>query len=232
MPQNYAPRISLPWNDLSGVASIWQEYCSQIIIYEHDADEEVSRTHCHFLMIDCTVKEERLKRLSKLPGKGNEFWSWIHKQFPNPDVTFIKYMSKGTLRPVFQKNFSDQIVEEQRGLWIDYKNQPSKKLAKPEKTVKDDKGTHWDLIMKMWNEIKENPRIVQHVLDREGAMVPTIINHTLAFDVMCNHLNANKVRTSRNELERFYVTLMRQDTYGMKSLKSSVLNNIFRDNEY
>lgn len=221
--QNYAPRVSLPWSDLSGVATLWANYCDRFIAYEHEADAKVSRTHCHFLMIDCKVKEEAFKRMSKLPGRGNEFWKWATKE--TPDESFITYLSKGKLREKFKKNFSDQIVEERRGLWVEH--EPSKKPVSLKK-VKEEKGSHWELIMKIWNEIKENPRIVRQVVDREGAIAHEIHNHSLAFDIMNKHLNENKVRTSRNELERFYVSIMRQDTYSAQSLKKSIFSNIFR----
>jgi len=55
------------------------------------------------------------KALPGLPAKGNEFWKWESKQ--PPDDSFLTYMSKGTLRPVFLKNYTPEEVDERRKQW-------------------------------------------------------------------------------------------------------------------
>lgn len=117
---NYAPRISLPFDEIKLAVDKWADETYQVIVFQHDADAKVQRTHCHLLIVGCKVKEEALKRRFKdvYPGidtKGNEFWKWQSKQLP--DLSFIKYMSKGKLRPKYVKNIPDDIVEEWRKQW-------------------------------------------------------------------------------------------------------------------
>lgn len=145
---NYAPRVSLPYNDMSGVIAMWADSCLRMAVFEHEADEEVNTTHIHMIMIDCKyATAEPLKRdfrkLVDTTRKGNELWSWEHKKHPNPDINFIKYMTKGKLRPVFLKNISPAEVEEQRALWVeDSKHTPAVSSAEPIK-----KMTKFEVIM-------------------------------------------------------------------------------------
>lgn len=126
MSIDHAIRVTLPYDDCKDIISIWADRCSQAIVYQHDADGEISKTHVHIGLVGCEVKAEALKRMwPDAPGKGNEFWSfkeWIRKDLTNwattPD-TYIAYMSKGVLRPVFVKNFSNDKVENSRQSWVE-----------------------------------------------------------------------------------------------------------------
>lgn len=91
---------------MSGVISMWADSCEAMAVYQHEMDEEVNTTHVHMIMIGCKYKTpEALKRefykLIETERKGNDLWSWTHKKAQNPDMTFMRYMSKGVLRPVF-----------------------------------------------------------------------------------------------------------------------------------
>lgn len=117
---NVAPRVSLPYVDLSGVIKLWADECEAFIVYEHVSDTTVKKTHCHFLMLGCAVGPEQMKNIAKrvmVPGKGQAFWKWESK-LP-PDQSFITYMSKGKLAPKFVKNISPAEVEEWRLKWVD-----------------------------------------------------------------------------------------------------------------
>lgn len=114
---------------MSGVISMWADSCEAMAVYQHEMDEEVNTTHVHMIMIGCKYKTpEALKRefykLIETERKGNDLWSWTHKKAQNPDMTFMRYMSKGVLRPVFVKGFTPAEVEEQRALWVEYKKTP------------------------------------------------------------------------------------------------------------
>jgi len=121
---NYAPRITLSYADLSGVLLAWSDKCAQMVVYEHEADIQVSQTHVHVLMLVCTIKAEQFKRMlyDMLPyetRKGNALWSWSHKDNHNVDKKFITYMSNGRLQPKFVKNYPMEEIEELRMQWID-----------------------------------------------------------------------------------------------------------------
>lgn len=123
---NHAIRITLPYADVKDVISKWADRCHDAIAYQHDADGEVSKTHVHIGLGGCEVKAEALKRMwPDAPGKGNEFWSfkeWVRKdktEWQTTPDTYMVYMAKGTLRPVFVKNISNDLVEKSRQSWVE-----------------------------------------------------------------------------------------------------------------
>ena len=228
----YAPRITLPWSDISGVAPIWAGHCKEIIVYQHDADLSVKATHCHFLMLECSIKAEQFKRLFRklypdISGSGNGFWKWENKDWPNPTIDSITYMHKAKYPYLYKNNISDKIVENLQGLAFQPKLQNAETSAtKKEKT--ETQMTHFELIEKLWIQLQSDDKVTRQVCTSRGEIAREIFNHSLAFDALNRMLNRNKIRTSRNELERFYVTLLRQDASSTKKLKDAILGNVFR----
>lgn len=122
---NHAIRITKPYSDVKDVIDLWATRSQEVAVYQHDADEEVKQTHVHMILLGCEVKEEQLKRDSKLPAGGNKLWSF-KQQYEDVsgnkvpiDRQFITYMSKGKLSPVFLKNISQEEVESSRQKWVD-----------------------------------------------------------------------------------------------------------------
>lgn len=129
---NYAPRISLPYDDISGCMVIWSESCTKMAIFEHLPDSEDPTIHVHLLMEDCKyATAEALKRefykiypnFSDL--KGNKLWSWKHQDYPNVDsvdtpggIKYLTYMTKGELAPKFVKNISPVLLDKAKALWV------------------------------------------------------------------------------------------------------------------
>lgn len=114
---SHAIRVTLPYDDCKDIISKWADRSARAIVYQHEADEEVSKTHVHIGLQGCEVKAEQLKRMWKdCPGKGNEFWAW--KDWDD-GTKYITYMSNGKLRPVFVKEFSQDIVERSRQEWVE-----------------------------------------------------------------------------------------------------------------
>lgn len=123
---NHAIRITLPYEGCKDIISRWADRCNAIVAYQHDADEETSKTHVHLALWKCEVRYEALKRMwPDAPGKGNEFWSFKEWTPVFNDNGFMKadkyiaYMSKGKLRPVFVKNISPDLLEESRQAWVE-----------------------------------------------------------------------------------------------------------------
>jgi len=117
MSTDLAIRVTLPWSDCSGIVQRWCDRASKAVVYQHDEDDEVSRTHVHMALVGLDCKTEALKRMwADAPGKGNEFWSFS----PLRDQgKYTAYMTKGILRPVFVKNFSPAELEEHKKSWVD-----------------------------------------------------------------------------------------------------------------
>lgn len=156
--RNYAPLLRLPYNDLSGIIKVWADSCNSMAVYEHDhAEKNCKTTHVHMIMLGCRYKTpEQLKRqfFKHVPGynssDGNGLWSWENKEWPNPDINFIGYMSDGTLEPKFVKNISQETLDEQKRNWIPKKVYSQTFIDPP---VAKDKLTKHSIMLKVVNLI-------------------------------------------------------------------------------
>lgn len=162
---NYAIRITLPYVDCSGIISRWADRSHGVIVYQHDADEEISKTHVHIALAACEVKAEALKRMwVDCPGKGNEFWSW--KEWDEYDANeplaevykYFAYMSKGHLRPKMVKIFSEELVERSRQSWVE-----------PVKADKPGDSSEYYIreVLKKFEHYDTLESYIQHVADEE-----------------------------------------------------------------
>lgn len=151
---NYAPRVSFAYADVSGVIETWSHSCEKMVVYEHQRDSEVNRTHLHMLLMNCKYNTaEPLKRqfysAVQTSAKGNDLWSWVHKKYPNPNEQFVVYMSEGKLRPVFVKNFSPAELEELRLQWKEESTPKGESLTEKKESTK----SKYDLVQDMISEI-------------------------------------------------------------------------------
>lgn len=250
---NYAPRISLPYQHLAKVLDAWAESCEKFIVYEHPQDDRVKTTHIHVLMINSSYKTpEQYKRKlydllypnvsdSERP-KGNEFWKWATKS--PPDESFIIYMSKGNLLPVLSKNFSEAYVEDQRRKWI---APTSVALPANTKNPKQPSKTHFEICEDIRAEYDSwrIPALRAAYKERTGhepsvgriaSLTPEDMvaylaraNHKQELQRIVNkHLQLHKIRTSRNELERFVVTVVRDHEDFQNSVWDSIWKNVLR----
>jgi len=96
--------------------------CEGIIVYEHEADEDINRTHIHFYITKCEIKPDAMKsRFRTKYGaihKGD--WSFkLQREDGKPlDSGTIVYMSKGHLQPILNKGWKKEETERLRLLWI------------------------------------------------------------------------------------------------------------------
>lgn len=234
---NLAPLLRIPFYDVSGIWEKWSTHAERMIVYEHEADPEVTSTHCHFLMINVNVSVETLKRefrrqYSQYFEKtdGRELWAWVNKKKDIPDTGFITYMSKGVLSPKFVKNFSQEEVDTLRDKWVNPITKVVEVSAKPKKEVKEKVKTHWQIMTDIRAELS---KIENFKLDVDPLTGQVVNMSSYKFDTLykitVKHLNKNEVRTSRNELERFIVTLIRDDVNFRDDVRDSIKKNIFRN---
>lgn len=98
--------------------------CDVCVVYEHEADESVNRTHIHAYVENPKVSTDTMK-------------NWVKKTlgvtaFPKNDWAFpvandrgfITYLTKGKLTPKFVKGISDDEIRTLKAAWVD---QPVKK---------------------------------------------------------------------------------------------------------
>lgn len=109
---DFAFRISVAYDDveLDGLFDI----CDKVIIYQHNADSSVKRTHIHGLCLGCTRKEDTVR---------NKFFKgkYEYSMKTKVDDKFITYMAKGQLSPVYVKGFDTSFVELRKSEWVDHK---------------------------------------------------------------------------------------------------------------
>lgn len=114
---SYAGRITRSYADLSGCIRNLSLMCDKLIIYQHDADEEIKSTHIHMLAtFNYDVKTiKNAFKAHKL--KGNEDWSfkrWDKK------MKAVTYMTKGILEPSYYQNVTKAYLDEAKAEWINY----------------------------------------------------------------------------------------------------------------
>jgi len=113
-----ALRISRTFNDLSGIMLCF-EGIPNVLIYQHDADEDITRTHCHFLLEKSPIDTEGLKKriLKIVKFFGNSDWSTSQKEYTSSEK-YISYMSKGILEPVYNKGYETTHIDTLKALWL------------------------------------------------------------------------------------------------------------------
>jgi len=131
---NLAIRISRSFDEIKD----WIQglKAKHLIAYQHDADDEVSRTHIHLLVIESGVKPDGMKaRFKTLYGNIDKTdWSFATAFKDSGNVTpiteessskFITYMSKGHLTPVHSIGYDPEHILNLTQQWV----QPVKKLS-------------------------------------------------------------------------------------------------------
>lgn len=206
---------------------------------EHDPDDvddpkggRFNKVHCH-VMIEISVSVEVVRKVltkCELAGRG-QYAIMTKTQKTREPYDMEKlciYILKGRLKPI-SRGFMESEIERYRTLWVEREEKVESREKKNSSGEKREK-THWDLIDEIWNELCEMP-----VWDVRLDFDPTGSGRTLnsvgrdaAWQLMLKKLHENKVRTSRNELERFYVTLIRRDYGSSVGLKESIFKNVFR----
>lgn len=189
-------RITRPYALLS---SIFEELESdRVIVYEHEADEEVSRTHIHFLIDGCEVQILSLKNRIRKVLKEIDRSDWSFKTGGTKE--FITYMSKGKLEPKYVRGYDnlDYTIEELKAKWIDFKKQSiqTKLLSK-----NNNKKTYQDIVDK-----------VIKTVSRSGKQIETINRTTvdLVTMILLQELNEHKILTGRFKIRDMLDTIFRE----------------------
>lgn len=139
---NFAFRISVPWNDCRDVVlNYLKDISATLVIYEHEADEEVMRTHIHGLIMGCQRSDDTLRnKLFKVMfTKNYELKSTFKRKGGGPlpvSLNYITYMSKGKLEPSYFHGITKEEIDAYRAAWVDYESTPAAKEKKdPTKAI-------------------------------------------------------------------------------------------------
>lgn len=118
--KNYFIRITTPYTNEEWLRTI---PATKVICYQHEADEEVSRTHWHILVWNCEWTTPGLKKkLISILGQKVPKTEWSFKTATD-EGGCITYMSKGHLDPYYMNNFAytAEYLNERKSMWIDPK---------------------------------------------------------------------------------------------------------------
>lgn len=209
-----------PFEEIKAFGEWLREQTIGFMICQHEADQEITTTHCHILLEGLKVGTEGLRKQIKkvCPGRG-QYAIMEKTQKTREDYDRDKlaiYCIKGSVANCKLASYD----EVQQAIWATKWVDRSEPLSKEEK----DK-TIWDVIMKAhgmchkeWKYGSHNELNLQAEPSKEN------------WFILMRELNLAKIKTSRNELERAWVTLLRQDPRNQEDLYNSIMSNVFRNN--
>lgn len=230
---NYAIRISRCYNDLSGVLIKISETCQgKFCVVEHEADEDVSRTHIHGVFMESSVTNT------------DNFKNWIKKalavkQFPKTDWAFsttfkkegiqhaitentyedfIVYMLKGSLTPSLT-NISEQRINELRNQWVDYEHH-SKLSEKRLEGEKPSKETQFQIIKRIRERAEKTERMVN--TDIGVVYRPAFKSVDNVYKLLIEELESAGILAAEYQLDRWMCTILRVDDYYSSVIKSNI----------
>lgn len=206
---NYAVRITRTYEQLQEIVVKMVNACKNVVCYEHPADNEVKRTHCHFLLVECNVSTDTLKNWIKKQCGDVDKTDWSFKsarQTLEEMTTYMTYMSKGRYDPRFNNLVAPDVIEELKGKWV---NPEDVKLKLKEgKLVRDIDDT---------KSVVSKRRILEDIIAEVGD------SPTCARDVLAG---IRKVLTKNNCVIGQYKVLDYYDSYMMYSQKDAWLDSL------
>lgn len=152
--RNFLGRISKPYDQLKPLFESWCTSDSKLIVYEHEFDDSIKTTHCHFLMLNSERDSEHLRERKiwkDLNMKGNKSYSFktYSKLY---ELKCITYYSKGKLQPKLIHGFDNAIANNAINDWTDNKTAINDVLEVQVEYKKVNKKTDLEMISLMCNE--------------------------------------------------------------------------------
>jgi len=197
----------------------------------------------------CEVKNEQCKRdfrkQTTTALKGNALWAWTMGPFTTPETVpddqddqtqMIKYMSKGIHDPKYNKGYTQEYIDHCRSLWIsdaDFKKSAKEKnpqSSEKSSEKKSDAKTLYAVGKEIIAEAKSHPGIFEQKLckdvDDQLTYQESCVRPDRLYNIMLIHLDKNKVRTSIHELERMFLTMIRNDPYQKENFRKTIFSRL------
>lgn len=199
------------------------------LICQHDADEKVSRTHCHILFESPKRTRPTIQTWiteAGCGGRGN--YAIITKKHTREKLAV--YMIKGDMKHIMKSSFTEAQHLAWEKQWVTPQQlSPGEKLSKSVPAVK----TQWEIMGEILAETRKAPGVWEkfsRITTGEDGIIPetqwVCHNRRYVFDAMIKHLAINKIRTSVHELERWYVTMMRDEASVTDSLYRKIVEKL------
>jgi len=185
---NYALRVSRSWQECGAYLVTLFDLFERVIVFQHDADEDVNRTHIHVLMLngargasDDSIRTKWLKPAYYHEVNGKKVYDYelkqSYKRYNDPtahavDVNYIVYMGKGMLKPEYTKGFGIPEVTELVSQWVPRNSMKAEKgkivITKEEAELRRKKK--YDIVTlcaQKWNDSidKSQERLAKIVVD-------------------------------------------------------------------
>lgn len=204
--------------------------CDDYIIGQHDADEEIKTTHCHVMIQNPKVTDKAYDKQRKkygLGGGASRLLQKVAKKHIDYDADKLgPYVTKGNITYVMSYSYPEDTVRAWCENWVD-----TRAVVSAASGDAQSDRTHWNIIQDIWKKMQDVEGIWEEYLEFNISGVAKTLNEKgkwVAYDMLLEALHVNKVRTSRNELERFYVTLVRSDPRLRRELGRSIITSVFR----
>lgn len=108
-------RITLMFAAALELIKDYVDRCTQVLCFEHEADEDVSRTHCHFYLFDLSLSrpDDALRdHLRKMGMPKSDFMVGLsagkQKRSITPEGAYIYGTKNTAIEPTLTKGFSDE----------------------------------------------------------------------------------------------------------------------------
>lgn len=204
---NWSVRITRTYEELKPWIQNLSDKCEKLIVYQHDADEDVSRTHCHLMIIGYTTSDETMKmQLTKILGQRPEKTDWAWDPSVRSEDDSISYMSKKDLQPMYNKGYEDSYVVERSTKYVpksEYvkssgKTQYKVIAEKPEVSKKRQN----DLLDEMIQKYRENYPMDEYVCKNPPFKSNEVVK------IIIDTLNQHRVIFGRYKVRDYYDTIM------------------------
>jgi len=209
-----------PFEEIKAFGEWLKDQVEGFVICQHEPDEKEKTIHCHVMTVGLKVGVEGLrKQIKKVSGGRGQYAIMEKTEKTREEYDRDKlaiYCLKGRVANCKLASYDDITIAAWASKWVD-RSEPLSKEEK-EKTI-------WDVIMKAhgmchkeWKYGSHNELNLQAEPSKEN------------WFILMRELNLAKIKTSRNELERAWVTLLRQDPRNQEDLYNSIMSNVFRNN--
>lgn len=230
---NYHTIIHKPYSELTDISVLWADTCQAYAIAEHEADDEVPRTHCHILMIGCNHKKDYYQKKLALAfvgingRKDFRFNTQTHNTKDPITKKGLWYLMKGDAGALkFSKNFSNEEVEEALRHYDPQKAQRAISAS----TDSKDKINQWKIVL----EIREKLQIKNIDLLSNGVQLVDISTTQATFsqdynhimDVILDVLDKYEIKTGMYDIERWFVSVVRQDQQWRSQIKDKIFSKL------
>lgn len=121
MPHDYFCRVTLPYEKIASMVSLWACRSEKLVCYEH-VGAKTEKVHCHILIKGSVIEKKQLRNIAGNSlginnVKGNENMSF--KSCDDNWKVALTYMTKGNLNPKYIKGYEMSDADEWKSKWVE-----------------------------------------------------------------------------------------------------------------